>query len=99
MNGIVYNLQRYNLHDGQGIRTIIFLKGCPLRCPWCSNPESQRPEIQAMGDEEVGYEVGAAEIVARAARDKPFFKRSGGGITVSGGEPLMQPDFAVALAR
>ena len=97
IRGWVYNIQRYNLHDGPGIRTIIFLKGCPLRCPWCANPESQSFEPEMMGDEMIGYEITAKEAVDRAARDIAFFKRSGGGITLSGGEVVAQPDFSQAI--
>lgn len=95
--GLVYNIQRYNLHDGPGIRTIIFLKGCPLHCPWCANPESQSCLPESMDGETVGYEISAGEAVDRASRDLPFFRRSAGGITISGGEVTAQPDFALAI--
>lgn len=97
--GLIYNIQRYSLHDGPGIRTIVFLKGCPLRCPWCANPESQRFEKEKMGNEEVGRLVTVKEVIDVVKRDMPFYKRSGGGMTLSGGEPLMQPDFSKALVQ
>lgn len=97
--GLIYNIQRYNLHDGPGIRTILFLKGCPLRCLWCANPESQNPFPEQMGDSTVGYELTAREAVDQAARDMAFFKRSGGGLTISGGEATAQPDFTQAVAE
>lgn len=97
--GLIYDIQRYSLHDGPGIRTIIFLKGCPLRCPWCANPESQICKIEKMGNEEVGRFITVEEAIDIAKRDMPFYKRSGGGITLSGGEPLMQPEFSRALVQ
>lgn len=97
IKGVIYNIQRYSLHDGPGIRTIVFLKGCSLRCPWCANPESQSREIELMGGEVVGREVTVGEVMEIVERDKPFYDRSGGGLTLSGGEPLQQPDFSEAL--
>lgn len=95
--GMIYNIQRYSLHDGPGIRTIIFLKGCPLTCKWCANPESQSFHTEKMGDEVFGYEIDVENVVKRALRDMPFFKRSGGGVTISGGEPLAQPEFTKSI--
>ena len=99
IEGLIFNIQRYSLHDGPGIRTIVFLKGCPLRCPWCANPESQKFEIEKMGDEEVGRIVTVKEVIDVVKRDMVFYKRSGGGMTLSGGEPLMQPAFSRALVQ
>lgn len=95
--GLIYNIQRYSLHDGPGIRTIVFLKGCPLHCPWCANPESQSPKMEMMGEYNVGNMVTVEEVLKTVSRDKVFYKGSSGGMTLSGGEPLMQPDFAAAL--
>lgn len=155
--GLIFNIQKFSIHDGPGIRTTVFMKGCPLRCPWCSNPESINPfqeivtkfaicsqcgscqEVCAKGaikvkdDSEpgdggvftvrtidrdlcdrcmrcievcptgalssVGENKTCEEVLAVVEQDSPFYKNSGGGVTLSGGEPLMQPDFALALLR
>jgi pyruvate formate lyase activating enzyme len=144
--GRIFNIQRYSLHDGSGIRTLVFLKGCPLKCLWCSNPESQRstPELgfieaRCVGEKEcgapcleacleeavrldghgklvidrgtcngcgscveacchealklVGRDMSVAEVLAEVEKDRAFYRRSGGGITVGGGEPLAQYRF------
>ncbi len=99
--GRIFDIQRFSIHDGPGIRTIVFLKGCPLRCKWCCNPESQRFEIEQMTMngkvKTVGRDVTAGEVIDEVERDRMYYKRSGGGLTLSGGETLTQPDFAVAL--
>lgn len=140
MKGTVFNIQRYSIHDGTGIRTLVFMKGCPLRCKWCANPEGLTPQkcvmfvetkcygctrcVQACPNQSIYIEdgaihwdkskctecfacvkacpVGARQIegdeydvdtlVEKVKRDKIFYRR-GGGVTVSGGEPLMQADF------
>jgi len=150
MSGTVFNIQRYSIHDGAGIRTLVFLKGCPLRCLWCSNPESQRgaPQLgyiesrcvgtkdcsspcvtacpvdairlndtgKAVVDRDrcdvcgkcaeacgkgalkvVGRAMTVAEVMAEVEKDRPFYRRSGGGVTVGGGEPLAQYQFAAEL--
>lgn len=147
--GWVLNIERYTLHDGPGIRTTVFLKGCPLRCLWCSNPESQlsRPEIvyfeekctgcgrcldvcpqEAILQEApeapvtvlfdrcdgcgrcveacymetltlAGEKMTADDVVDIVARDLPFYEHSGGGLTLSGGEPLNQPEFTGEILR
>lgn len=146
---VIFNIQRYTIHDGPGLRTELFLKGCPLRCAWCSNPESWRltPEPgvyksrcigfrqcglcaagcsqQALGfyrnklvaiDREKcirclqcadacpaeavkqwGKTMTVAECMEVIRRDKGYYERSGGGVTVSGGEPLLQADFVAEL--
>ncbi len=103
IKGRIFNIQKFSVHDGPGIRTIVFLKGCPLRCRWCCNPESQSYEIQKMniaGKEKiVGRDVTVGEVMEDVLRDMPYFRRSGGGITLSGGEALFQPDFAEGLLR
>lgn len=144
--GIIFDIKRYAIHDGPGIRTTVFLKGCPLRCQWCHNPEGieSKPEIilrssrcaiecsecvsvcpqgaiskdgnfikidQAKCDlcrkcedvcvyealEIVGREVTVQEVMEEIEKDRIFFDESGGGVTFSGGEPLMQLDFLEAL--
>lgn len=145
--GIVCNIQHYSIHDGPGVRTIVFLKGCPLRCRWCANPETQaiQPQLMVLTDRCVGcgacktvcprkavrLEGGKAvtdrglcaacgtcrkvcksdarsimgetmsveDIVAQAAEDSLFYAGTGGGVTLSGGEVLLQADFAAAILK
>lgn len=101
--GRIFNIQRFSIHDGPGIRSIVFFKGCYMRCAWCCNPESQSYEIQSMqedGKEKiVGKDVTVAEILPELLSDLPFYRRSGGGITLSGGEILAQHEFARDLLR
>ena len=133
---LVFNVQRFSLHDGPGLRSTVFMKGCPLRCAWCHNPESQspRPEFVRLrhrcmrcgrcSDEELAGPVvsgrdarrrGAvpdgraagrgrdawtsAALVQTLLRDRIFFDESGGGVTFSGGEPLMQAAFVTEALR
>ena len=88
--GIVLRIERASIHDGEGLRTVVFLKGCPLRCKWCSTPESQEKKI------EYGYgkDMTVDEVVSEVCKDEVFFFHSGGGLTISGGEVLLQADFA-----
>lgn len=95
--GTVFDVKHFSLHDGPGIRTTIFFKGCPLRCIWCHNPESIRLEIEEINGISVGREADVDELVSELVMDQPFYDSSGGGVTLSGGEPLMQPAFALAL--
>ncbi|MCP3962766.1 MAG: glycyl-radical enzyme activating protein [bacterium] len=143
--GLIFDVQRYSVHDGPGIRTTVFLKGCLLRCAWCQNPESLRPhpEVAFYADrcrelgqclavcprdalqpdtervvrdrcdacelcaaacphgafEVVGRRVAANELVEEVQRDRAFFEASGGGVTLSGGEPTLQMAFVGAFAR
>lgn len=134
MDGRIFDIQRFSIYDGPGIRTNVFLKGCNLRCKWCHNPESQRmandllfykekcvgcgackavcdkaftsectgcgkcAEVCKHGAREVsGRTVSADEVVEKVLRDRRFYKTSGGGVTLSGGEPLLQPDFAAEI--
>lgn len=147
MKGIIFDVQNYAIYDGPGIRTIIFLKGCPLKCDWCQNPESQKlsPEmsyfkekcqlceicvnacpndaLQLLNDEIkrdkalcticgicsemcpnqvmeiVGRNISVEELVEIVLRDKPFYDNSGGGTTISGGEPTMQINFLLELLK
>jgi len=146
MEGVLFNIQRYSLHDGPGIRTIPFFKGCPLSCKWCSNPESQRPTpelifkksdcircgkcIEACKQQALsvsnaffidrerciqcgkctqvcptqalemkGKRMTVADVMRELQKEENLYRRSGGGITLSGGEPLAQPDFARELLK
>lgn len=83
---LVNRIQRFCIHDGPGIRNTVFLQGCPLKCWWCHNPETREP---ASEDAE---EFSPAALLAELERDRAYFDRSGGGITVSGGEPLLQAE-------
>ena len=101
--GRIFNIQRFSIHDGPGIRTIVFFKGCYMRCAWCCNPESQRYEIETLvegGKEKtVGMDVTVNEIMPEILADLPYYRRSGGGVTLSGGEVLAQADFARDLLK
>ncbi len=110
--GTVFDIKKYSIHDGPGIRTTVFFKGCPLRCWWCHNPESQDPEPQESigtgrkrefttqcgdGKELIGKKVSIEEIAQEILKDRIFYDQSGGGLTISGGEPLMQPEFLISI--
>lgn len=101
--GRIFDIQKFSVHDGPGIRTIVFLKGCVLRCKWCCNPESQEYGIQNLtlgGKTKVcGRDVTVKEVMEEVKKDMPYYRRSGGGLTLSGGESLCQPEFAAALLR
>lgn len=126
MKGMISGIKRMEIHDGDGLRTTVFFKGCPLRCIWCHNPESLSFEKQVAffknkcvscgicenkrnektaescpvnAIEVYGREYELDELVEILLQDELFFKNSGGGVTLSGGECLAQPDFAVALSR
>jgi glycyl-radical enzyme activating protein len=97
-SGIVFNIQRFCLHDGPGIRTTVFLKGCGMRCVWCHNPEAIRvkPEVTAEG-KTIGTAMTVESILQIVERDRRYYENSGGGLTLSGGEPLFQFSFAKEL--
>lgn len=90
MKGIVLRIEKSSIYDGDGLRTVVYLKGCPLSYKWCSTPESQNKKI------EYGYGkiMTSDEVVQEVEKDAVFFYHSGGGVTLSGGEVLMQADFA-----
>lgn len=100
-SGRIFDIQRFSIHDGPGIRSIVFLKGCWLRCRWCCNPESQEYKIQELtmnGETKtVGRDVTVGELLPELEKDRMYYQRSGGGVTLSGGECMAQPDFAAAL--
>lgn len=95
----VFNIQHYSLHDGPGIRTTVFFKGCPLRCRWCCNPESQNCEAEVMQGKTVGSLMTVDEIIEEVEKDEVFYRHGDGGMTISGGEPLMQQGFLIELLK
>ncbi|MBQ7506081.1 MAG: glycyl-radical enzyme activating protein [Lachnospiraceae bacterium] len=145
IKGTIFNIQHFSINDGPGIRTVVFCKGCPLRCRWCANPESQSfsPELSWIGKEcigcracveslpelscrfegerlcfdrekvvslekvdgvcptgalsLIGRRVTVDEVLSEVEADQKFYERSEGGLTVSGGEPMAQPEFTLAL--
>lgn len=109
MKGLIFDIRRFTIHDGPGIRTTVFFKGCPLRCTWCHNPESQNPEIESLEVEtrldgrefrkkiSVGQLLTAEEVFKEIKKDIVFSEESHGGVTFSGGEPMMQPVFLKEL--
>lgn len=153
IRGTIFNIQKFSINDGPGIRTLVFFKGCPLACGWCSNPESQEPRLQIMWEpkecrhcqtcmrscpskaiehvdgsividhkkcsgsegcsarrlcveqcpahalKSEGEHRSVEEIMRVIMQDEPFYAESGGGVTLSGGEPMMQPEFALELLR
>ncbi len=111
MKGIIYDIKRFAVHDGPGIRSTVFFKGCPLSCIWCHNPESQSQSIEHLEEQhkldgqifgyqrQNGREISASELLAELEKDRVFMEESGGGITLSGGEPLMQAGFLREVLR
>jgi pyruvate formate lyase activating enzyme len=112
--GIIFDIKKYAIHDGPGIRTTLFLKGCPLDCWWCHNPEGRlsKPEkicvrTRRNGSGEwinqerrFGREIMTVdEIMPELEKDTVFYDQSGGGVTFSGGEPLMQPEFLLEILK
>ncbi len=107
--GLIFDIRRYSVHDGPGIRTTVFLKGCPLRCVWCHNPEGLLQEQQVIRrersldghrticEEIVGTWYTTGEVLAEIQKDVLFYEESGGGVTFSGGEPLLQSDFLAEM--
>lgn len=105
MKGIIFSIKKFTIHDGPGIRITFFLKGCSLNCWWCHNPEGISPDITMIekvekigqnefrSKEQVGIEYSVKEILSLASRERVFFDHSGGGITFSGGEPMLQAAF------
>ncbi len=105
MKGVIFSIKRYAINDGPGIRVAFFLKGCPLSCWWCHNPEGISPDpeevsqVNRVGEKEFRKTIVAGrlyepeEIISILDRERVFIERSGGGVTFTGGEPLMQPDF------
>jgi len=92
-SGLVLQMQSFSVHDGEGIRTTIFLHGCPLRCKWCANPESWTM------DEEKCMRLRVEDVIKKIGRDEIFYRYSNGGVTFSGGEPTVQHEFLRGLVR
>jgi pyruvate formate lyase activating enzyme len=90
----IFKIQRYSIHDGPGIRTTLFFQGCPLHCPWCHNPESQKMPGKIRAEEMDGL---VPMLMAEIEKDRIFYDDSGGGATFSGGEPLCQPELLFRL--
>ncbi len=111
MTGIVFDIKRFAIHDGPGIRTTVFLKGCSLSCWWCHNPEGIGPAIEYVPKtvkigaksfeetEQVGRKVRVDELLDEVLKDRIFMEESGGGVTFSGGEPLRQPAFLLEALK
>ncbi|TDX48253.1 glycyl-radical enzyme activating protein [Orenia marismortui] len=98
--GLVTRIERYAAYDGPGIRTVVFLKGCPLRCQWCSSPETQHKEQELYYDGElVGRYMNVEEVFSEIKEDITFYNQSGGGVTLSGGEVLLQPRFITDILK
>lgn len=126
MQGLIFNIQRFSIHDGPGIRTTVFLKGCNLKCAWCHNPESQSPNKEILFYEDkcvhcgscenipdddpnfvclngarelCGKEMPAEEVLSVVIKDRAFYENSGGGVTFSGGECMLQLDFLAEILK
>jgi pyruvate formate lyase activating enzyme len=111
MSGILFDIKRFAVHDGPGIRTTVFFKGCPLSCLWCHNPEGLSPDIVCIsksthfGDktftevQPVGRLYTKDEVLKELLKEKIFMEESGGGVTFSGGEPTLQSDFLLDLLK
>jgi len=98
--GIIFDLKKFAIHDGPGIRTTVFLKGCPLNCQWCHNPEGRKNDPEKIlvnnrcsKEECFGREITADELLKDIKKDLVFYEQSGGGVTFSGGEPMNQTEF------
>ncbi len=95
--GIVFDIKEFTVHDGPGLRTTVFLKGCPLACQWCHNPEGQSSQPQIMrspaGERLAGRMYTAVELAALLNKQVPLLTANEGGLTFSGGEPVLQADF------
>jgi pyruvate formate lyase activating enzyme len=101
LSALVFNIKRCSFEDGPGIRTTVFLKGCPLRCLWCCNPEGQEmlPEIADVSATREFFEryMSVDEVMDVLLPDLPFFSESGGGVTLAGGEPTLHDEFVHEL--
>ena len=106
-SGYIFDIKKYSVNDGPGIRTTVFLKGCPLSCWWCHNPESRNSEPEKIDNcsfrwnlsyessqrNMIGSQVSVNDVIREVEKDLPFYEESKGGATFSGGEPMLQIDF------
>jgi pyruvate formate lyase activating enzyme len=99
LTAMLLRIEKSSLHDGEGLRTVVFLKGCNLRCRWCSTPESQHTGVELGDGACYGREASLAEVFGEVLKDEVFYFHSGGGLTVSGGEPLLQAAFVTELLK
>jgi pyruvate formate lyase activating enzyme len=109
LKGIIFDIKKFAIHDGPGIRTTVFMKGCPLDCWWCHNPESRSLEIETIDitrntsngakkkKESVGKMVTSDYVIEQFEKDRIFYDNSDGGVTFSGGEPMLQIEFLTEL--
>lgn len=96
---MILRLERSSIYDGDGFRTVVFLKGCPMRCLWCSTPESQSFQIEETETKTYGQEMTVEQVLKEIRKDIPFYFHSGGGLSVSGGEMLCQQEFSRCLLK
>lgn len=96
---MILRLERSSIYDGDGFRTVVFLKGCPLSCQWCSTPESQSFQIEETETKTYGQEMTVEQVLKEIRKDIPFYFHSGGGLSISGGEMLCQPEFSRCLLK
>jgi pyruvate formate lyase activating enzyme len=111
MQGLIFSVKRYSIHDGPGIRVTFFMKGCPLSCWWCHNPEGMSParevavQTRRVGEkefsvnEDVGKYYSVNDIIEILEKDRIFLQQSHGGVTFSGGEPMMQSEFLLEALK
>lgn len=99
VNGVIFNIQRFSVNDGPGIRTTVFMKGCHLGCGWCHNPEGRLFPPFGLNNEVIGRTVDTDELYEEIDKDRVFYEESGGGVTFSGGEPLAQPEFLKSILK
>jgi pyruvate formate lyase activating enzyme len=111
MNACIFDIKRFAVHDGPGIRVTIFFKGCPMQCIWCHNPEGINDNIESFSEDKMfdginiseqlvaGRMISLEELLAEIEKDRIFMEESGGGVTLSGGEPVLQHEFVRILLK
>jgi pyruvate formate lyase activating enzyme len=101
--GVIFSIEEFAIHDGPGIRTTLFLKGCPLRCTWCHNPEGISPKPQYIEKKNkrdiCGYEISSDKLAEQILKNKDIYTLHNGGVTFTGGEPLFQTDFVIDVVQ